>query len=78
MLIKAIELIKKLEWCGSEKNAFTLRNFSTIKKLYANYGDETETKLLEHCKGAVFYESKVIPVKSNAELYDILSAEINK
>ena len=78
VFIKAIVLIKKLEWCRSEKNAFTLRNFSTIKKLYANYGDETETKLLEHCKGAVFYESKVIPVKSNAELYDILSAEINK
>ena len=78
MLIKAIELIKELEWCGSEKNAFTLRNFSTIKKLYANYGDEVKAKLLDNCKGAVFYESKVVPVKSNAELYDILSAEINK
>ena len=78
MLIKAIELIKQLEWCGSEKNAFTLRNFSIIKKLYANYGDEVKEKLLDNCKGAAFYESKVVPVKSNAELYDILSAEINK
>ncbi len=78
MLINAIELIKELEWCGSEKNAFTLRNFSTIKKLYANYGDEVKAKLLDNCKGAVFYESKVVPVKSNAELFDILSAEINK
>ena len=78
MLIKAIKLIKELEWCGSEKNAFTLRNFSTIKKLYANYGDQVKAKLLTNCKGAVFYESKVVPVKSNAELYDILSAEINK
>lgn len=76
MLIKSIHLIKELEWCGSEKNAFTLRNFSTIKKLYANYGDEVKAKLLANCKGAVFYESKVVPVKSNAELYDILSAEI--
>lgn len=78
MLLKAIRLIKELEWCGSEKNAFTLRNFSTIKKLYANYGDEVESKLLNNCKGVVFYESKVVPVKSNAELYDILSAEISK
>ena len=78
MLIKAIELIKELEWCGSEKNAFTLRNFSTIKKLYANYGDEVKVKLLDNCKGAVFYESKVVPIKSNAELYDMLSAEISK
>ena len=76
MLIKSIHLIKELEWCGSEKNAFTLRNFSIIKKLYANYGDEVKAKLLANCKGAVFYESKVVPVKSNAELYDILSAEI--
>ena len=78
MLIRVIKLIKKLEWCGSEKNAFTLRNFSTIKKLYANYGDGVELKLLDNCKGAVFYESKVAPVKSNAELFDILSAEISK
>lgn len=78
MLLKAINLIKRLEWCGSEKNAFVLRNFSTIKKLYSNYGDEVESKLLENCKGAVFYESKVVPVKSNAELFDILSAEISK
>ena len=35
-------------------------------------------KLLDNCKGAAFYESKVVPVKSNAELYDILSAVINK
>lgn len=78
MLVKSIALIKKLEWCGSEKNAFVLRNFKVIKKLYANYGDEVESKLLDNCKGAVFYESKVAPVKSNAELYDILSEEISK
>lgn len=78
MLVKSIALIKKLEWCGSEKNAFVIRNFKVIKKLYANYGDEVESKLLDNCKGAVFYESKVVPVKSNAELYDILSEEISK
>ena len=78
ILLKAIHLIKKLEWCGSEKNAFVLRNFATIKKLYANYGNEVDTMLLLNCKGAVFYESKVVPIKSNAELYDMLSAEISK
>ena len=77
MLLKAINLIKRLEWCGSEKNAFVLRNFSTIKKLYSNYGDEVESKLLTNCKGATFYESKVVPIKSNAELYDMLSSEIS-
>ena len=55
---EAIKLIKALEWCGSEKNAFTLRNFSTIKKLYANYGDEITTlnNLVATCvSGNVFY-----------------------
>lgn len=77
-LVKAIELIKKLEWCGSEKNAFVMRNFSVIKKLYATFGDSTEKKLLQNCKGAVYYESKVAPIKSNAELFDMLSDEIKK
>lgn len=75
---RAIQLIKNLEWSGSKKNAFLLRNLEVIKKLYANFGDEVEEKLLNNCKGATFYESKVIPVKSNAELFDILSAEINE
>lgn len=78
VLYKAISLIKRLEWCGSEKNAFVMRNFSVIKRLYSNFGDEMEAKLLAHCKGAVYYESKVAPVKSNAELFDMLSAEINR
>lgn len=75
---KAIRLIRNLEWSGSKKNAFLLRNLEVIKKLYANFGDEVEEKLLKKCKGAAFYESKVVPVKSNAELFDILSAEISK
>lgn len=73
-----IKLMKNLDWTGSEKNVFTIRNFDVMKRLYANFGNDVEEKLLENCKGAVFYESKVVPVKSNAELYDILSAEINK
>ena len=76
-LSKVVELIKKLEWTGSKRNAFTLRNMEVLKRMYVNFGDEVEDRLMENCKGAVFYESKVIPVKNNAELFDILSDEIN-
>ena len=79
MLESIICLIKQLHWSGSDKSAFILRNFQTIKKLYSNFGSEkVNTKLLEHCKGAVYYESKIFPVKSNAEVYDILAEEIVK
>lgn len=78
-LIKSINLITKLEWCGStSKNAFVLRNFQVLKRLYVTFGEDVESKLVEHCKGAVYYESKVFPIKSNAELYDMLSMEISK
>ena len=78
MLEKTVNLIKRMEWSGSEKNTCTLRNFQVIKRLYTNFGEEIEKKMEKNCKGAAFYESKVVPVKSNAELFDILSSEINK
>lgn len=78
MLEKVVNLIKKMEWSGSDKNVCTMRNFKVIKRLYINFGEEVEKKMIKNCKGASFYESKVVPVKSNAELFDILSAEINK
>ena len=79
MLESIICLIKKLHWSGSDKSAFILRNFQTIKKLYSNFGvEKVNEKLLENCKGAVYYESKIFPVKSNAEVYDILAEEIAK
>lgn len=74
----AIGLMKDLGWTGSQKNAFTMRNFHVLRKLLANYGSDVERQLLVNCKGAAFYEAKVAPVKSDAELYDILSSEINK
>lgn len=77
-LFKVINLIKKLEWCGSEKNAFVLRNFTVLGRIYANFGELVEEKLIEKCKGATFYENKVVPIKSNAELYDALSQIISK
>ena len=77
MLEKTINLIQKLEWSGSSKNAFILRNFSVLKRMYANFGEDVEEKLLKHCKGATFYESKVLPIKSNAELYDMLSESVS-
>lgn len=76
LLDSALNLIEKLDWCGSEKNAYTLRTITTLIKLFSVYGDKVEGKLLKHCKGAVYYESKLFPVKSNAELYDILSEVI--
>ena len=79
-LEKALNLIVALHWTGSvEKNAFTLRTIQTVIKLFSAFGkDKVEEKLLKHCKGAVYYESKVFPIKSNAELYDMLVEEINK
>lgn len=72
-------LIKSLEWTGSDKNAITPRNIKVIKKIYANNKSiDVEEKMLKYCKGAAFYEAKVLPVKNDAELYDILSAEISK
>lgn len=75
MLKKVLDLLIKLEWNGSEANVFTLRNIQVTKKLLLNVPN-AEDKLLRRCKGATFYESKVLPVKSNAQLYDFLSAEL--
>nr|DAZ72045.1 MAG TPA: helix-turn-helix domain protein [Caudoviricetes sp.] len=79
LMNKIVALIKDLNWTGSSKNAITPRNIKVIKKLYANNkGINVEEKMLQNCKGASFYEAKVLPVKNDAELYDILSTEISK
>ncbi|WP_270467122.1 helix-turn-helix domain-containing protein [Butyribacter intestini] len=77
-LIKVLDLIIKLDWCGAKKNVFIIRNLKALQSLYATYGDEIEEKLLKNCKGAVYFESKISCITSKAELYDILSAEISK
>ena len=75
----AIVMIKELNWCGStEKNAFTQRNINVLLKMESIHGTETLNLLKKHCSGAAFYESKVFPVKSNAQLFDILESEVNK
>lgn len=72
-------MIKELKWCGSvEKNAFTQRNINVLLKMESIHGMETLNLLKKHCSGAAFYESKVFPVKSNAQLFDVLESEINK
>lgn len=72
-----IKTIKALNWTGSEKSAFTLRMFQIFKKLFANYEKNTVIEgLLENCKGASYFENKIAPVKSNAEMYDILAKAI--
>lgn len=75
----AISMIEELNWCGStEKNAFTQRNINVLLKMESIHGTETLNLLRKHCSGAAFYESKVFPVKSNAQLFDVLESEINK
>ena len=74
-----IKTIKALNWTGSEKSAFTLRMFQIFKKLFANYEKNTVIEgLLENCKGASYFENKIAPIKSNAEMYDILAKAICK
>nr|DAN90562.1 MAG TPA: helix-turn-helix domain protein [Bacteriophage sp.] len=69
-----IRIIKLLNWTGSEKSPFALRMFQVFKKLYANYGENmVDDELLMNCKGASYFENKIAPVKSNAEMYDILA-----
>lgn len=46
--------------------------------LCVNCGDRICCHGIQSCKDASFYEAKVLPVKNDAELYDILSAEISK
>ena len=77
MLELIIKTIKSLGWTGSEKTVFTLRMFQIFKKLFANYGEDmTIDGLLTNCKGASYFENKIAPVKSNAEMYDILAKAI--
>ena len=79
ILRKVLKLICDLKWCGSsEKNAFTMRNINVLIRMFAVYGDSVEDLLMKKCRGAAYFESKVAPVKSNAELFDILSDDILK
>ena len=77
MMQKTIDTMNDLNWTGSEKNVFTIRNFTVIKRLFAKYGEEVKYKLIDNCKGAAFYEAKVLPVKSDAELFDVLVEAMN-
>lgn len=79
VLNESIKLIRDLDWCGSvNKNAYTLRNINVLIRMITIYGSDVKMKLLKHCKGAVYFESSVSPIKSNAELYDFLVSEISK
>ena len=80
LMSDVFELIKQLNWCGStDNNPYTQRIVNTLARLYSVYGKEkTEAKMMEKCKGVVYFDSKVFPIKSNAELFDMLSEEIGK
>ena len=73
-------LIFNLDWCGSTSNSpYTQRIISVLMKLYSVYGKEkVEKELMKKCKGVVYFDSKVSPIKSNAELYDSLSSKIRE
>lgn len=72
-----IKLVKLLDWTGSEKSPFTLRIFKIFKRLFASYGEEmVKDELFIKCKGASYFENKIAPVKSNAEMYDVLAKAI--
>lgn len=77
LLEKSIDLIHKLEWDGSEKNAYTVRNMQVLSKLYTHF-DNVEELLMNKCKGVSYYEGKVMPIYTNAKLFDTLSAEISR
>lgn len=78
-LRRAISMIIKLNWCGStEKNTFNTRNIKVLLRMEGIHGDATLDLLKKHCNGATYYESKVFPIKSNAQLFDILESEVNK
>lgn len=78
-LRRAISMIIELNWCGStEKNAFNTRNIKVLLRMEGIHGDATLDLLKKHCNGAAYYESKVFPIKSQAQLFDVLESEINK
>lgn len=79
ILGRVLRLICDLKWCGSTtKNAFSMRNINVLIRMFAVYGDDVEWQLMEKCKGVTYFEGKVAPVKSDAELFDILSDDILK
>lgn len=78
-LRRAISMIIELNWCGStEKNAFNTRNIKVLLRMEGIHGDATMDLLKRHCNGAAYYESKVFPIKSQAQLFDVLESEISK
>ena len=74
-----INLIKKLNWCGSDcKGVFTMRIIGTLNKILAMYGDDAIAILIKNCKGATYYDSEISPVGTNSLLFDKLAEIVGK
>jgi DNA-binding XRE family transcriptional regulator len=74
-----INLIKKLNWCGSDcKGVFTMRIIGTLNKILAMYGDDAIAILIKNCKGATYYDSEISPVGTNSLLFDKLAEIVSK
>lgn len=79
MLEIIINLIKRLNWCGSDcKGVFTIRIIGTLNKILAMYGDDAIDILMKNCKGATYYDSEISPVGTNSLLFDKLAEIVGK
>ena len=74
-----INLIKKLNWCGSScKGVFTMRIINTLNRILAMYGNGAINILMKNCKGATYYEKEISPVGTNSLLFDKLAEIVGK
>ncbi len=79
MLETIINLIKKLNWCGSNcKGVFTMRIIGTLNKILAMYGNDAVNVLVKNCKGATYYDSDISPVGTRSLLFDKLAEIVGK
>lgn len=79
MLETIINLIKKLNWCGSNCNGvFTMRIINTLNRILAMYGNGAINILMKNCKGATYYEKEISPVGTNSLLFDKLAEIVGK
>ncbi len=79
MLETIINLIKKLNWCGSScKGVFTMRIINTLNRILAMYGNGAINILMKNCKGATYYEKEISPVGTNSLLFDKLAEIVGK
>lgn len=81
LLEREFELIAALGWNASELSPYKTYILFALKSLYANYEgreEELETKLMIHCCGASYYESKVATTSNKVRLVEVLTEDMAK